>query len=247
MRILVVNPNSTASMTEKARIAAEAVAADGTTIVAVNPTTSPASIEGYADEAACVPPLLETVRAGVADGVDAVVVACFDDPGLYACREVTDRPVIGICEAAMLSASMVASSFAVVSTLGRAVPIIEDLAVRYGMERKCRRVRAAEVPVLSLEEPGSPAQERVRAEVKAAVEVDGAEAVLLGCAGMADLAAELTEEVGVPVIDGVAAAVKLAEAMVALGLRTSKRGSFAWPRNKADVQPERAVAVAETS
>jgi allantoin racemase len=234
MRILVINPNSTASMTDKAREAAEKVAAPGTDIVAVNPVDSPASIEGHADEAACVPPLLKLVREGVAEGADAVVVACFDDPGLYACREVTDRPVVGICEAAMLSASMVANGFSVVTTLGRAVPIVEELALRYGMERKCRRVRAAEVPVLALEEPGSPAQARVRAEVRAAVEQDRAEAVILGCAGMADLAETLSEEFGVPVIDGVAAGVKLAEALVGLGVRTSKRGAFAWPRDKAD-------------
>jgi allantoin racemase len=234
MRLLLVNPNSTASMTEKAAAAARGVAAPGTEIVATNPSDTPASIEGHADEAACVPSLLACVRSGVAEGADAVVLACFDDPGLYACREVTDRPVVGSCEAAMLSASMVAGRFAVVSTLPRAVPIIEDLVQRYGMDGKCRHVRAADVPVLSLEEPGSPARERVRAQVQAAVRDDGAEAVILGCAGMADLAAELTAEVGVPVIDGVAAGVKLAEALVGLGLRTSKLRTFQWPRDKAD-------------
>jgi allantoin racemase len=247
MKILLINPNSTASMTHKAAVAARAVAAPGTTIVATNPTDTPASIEGHADEAACVPGLLDCVRAGVADGADAVVVACFDDPGLYACRVVTDRPVVGICEAAMLSASMVASRFSVVSTLGRAVPIIEDLAHRYGMQAKCRGVRAAEVPVLSLEEPGSPARARVRAQVQAAIEADRAEAVLLGCAGMADLAAELTAEMGVPVIDGVAAGVKLAEALVGLGVATSKVGAFAWPRDKADTQVAAPAPVREAA
>lgn len=236
MKILLVNPNTTASMTDKAAAAARGVATSGTEIVATNPAPgqAPASIEGHADEAACVPALLDCVREGVAVGADAVVVACFDDPGLYACREVTDRPVVGICEAAMLSASLVAGRFAVVSTLPRAVPIIEELAQRYGMAGKCRSVRAADVPVLSLEEPGSPARERVRAQVQAAVAEDGAEAVILGCAGMADLAAELTAETGVPVIDGVAAGVKLAEALVGLGLKTSKLSTFAWPRDKTD-------------
>ncbi len=236
MRILLVNPNSTASMTNKAAEAARAVAAAGTEIVATNPEPgrSPASIEGHADEAACVPPLLELILQGVADGAEAVVVACFDDPGLYACRSVTDRPVVGTCEAAMLSASMVAGRFGVVSTLPRAVPIIEDLAHRYGMAAKCTHVGAADVPVLSLEEPGSPARERVRQQVKAMVEEDGAEAVILGCAGMADLAADLSAEFGVPVIDGVAAGVKMAEALVGLGLQTSKARTFAWPRDKSD-------------
>jgi allantoin racemase len=100
------------------------------------------------------------------------------------------------------------------------------------MAERCRRVRAADIPVLALEDPAGDAARRVRAEVMRAFAEDAAEAVLLGCAGMADLAAELTREAGAPVIDGVAAAVKLAEAMAGLGLFTSKRGAYAAPRAK---------------
>ncbi len=231
MRILVVNPNTTASMTTKIGEAARVVAHAQTDIVATNPADGPVSIEGHYDEAYCVPGLLQEVQRGVADGADAVVVACFDDPGVDACREVVPVPVIGICHAAMQVAVNVAHSFSVVTTLGRSVPIVEDLARRYGMADRCRRVRAAEVPVLALEEDGGAAA-TVRAEVMAALAEDRCEAVLLGCAGMADLAAELTAETGVPVIDGVAAAVKLAEALVGLGMTTSKVGAFAVPRVK---------------
>lgn len=233
MRILVINPNTTASMTDKIRATAEAVAAPGTRIVAVNPADGPVSIEGAYDEAFCLPGLLAETREGVADGADAVVVACFDDPGLDACRELVAVPVVGICEAAMMAASVVGHGFSVVTTLPRAVPIIEALAFRYGYERHCRRVRAADIPVLALEEEGGGAAALVRAEVLAAIEQDGAEAVLLGCAGMTDLADALTKETGVPVIDGVAAAVKLAEAWAGLGLATCKRGGYAYPRAKA--------------
>jgi allantoin racemase len=230
MHVFIVNPNTTASMTAKIAAAARSVAGPGTEITAVNPEVGPASIEGHHDEALCVPPMLECFRRGFAGGADAGVVACFDDPGLYAVREITAKPVVGICEAAMLAASVVASRFAVVTTLGRAIPIVEELARRYGMADKCRRVRAAEVPVLALEEAGSGARERVQDEVACAVREDGAEAVILGCAGMADLARALTAEVGVPVVDGVAAATRLAEALAGLGLETSKAGAFAWPR-----------------
>ena len=232
MRILVVNPNTTASMTAKIGEAARAVAAPGTEILAVNPDAGPVSIEGYYDGAFCVPGLLAEVRKGMAAGIDGVVVACFDDPGLGACRELVPVPVVGICEAAMHAAAMVAHGFSVVTTLGRSVPIIEDLAVRYGMERHCRRVRAAEVPVLALEEPGSEAARRVRDEVGRALREDHAEAVLLGCAGMADLARRLSDEFGAPVIDGVAAGVKMIEALAGLGLRTSKLGAYGAPRPK---------------
>lgn len=242
MKILVVNPNSTASMTEKIAVAARSVAAPGTQIIAVNPDDTPPSIEGHADEALCVAPLMREVAQGCAAGADAVVVACFDDPGLGACRSITDRPVVGICEAAMLMASTIASRFQVVTTLRRAVPHVEDLAQRYGMDKKCTRVRACEVPVLALQEPGSEAQARVREDVLLAAK-DGAEAVILGCAGMADLAAQLTRETGVPVIDGVAAGTKMAEALAGLGVLTSKVGGYAAPRDKADVSvPAREAA-----
>jgi len=143
-----------------------------------------------------------------------------------------DVPVVGICEAAMHAAAMTAGSFSVVTTLRRSIPVIEHLAHRYGMERHCRRVRAAQVPVLALEDPASDAAQRVLAEIRRALDEDGAEAVLLGCAGMADLARRYTAEVGAPVIDGVAAATKFAEALAGLGIATSKVGGYASPRPK---------------
>jgi allantoin racemase len=232
MKLLVINPNTTASMTAKIGAAARAVAAPGTEIRAVNPADGPVSIEGPYDEAYCLPGLLHEVRQGRAQNVDATIIACFDDPGLIAARTIAGGPVVGICEAAMLAASMIAHRFSVVTTLACAVPVIEHLALNYGMERRCASVRAADVPVLALEEPGGEAAHKVAQEVKRAIAEDGAEAVLLGCAGMADLTAWLTRETGVPVIDGVAAAVKLAEALVGLGLKTSQVGLYSPPQVK---------------
>ncbi len=232
MKILIVNPNTTLSMTEKIGAAGKGVAAPGTEITAISPDKGPVSIEGYYDEAYCVPGVVECVLRGAAEGYDGFVIACFDDPGLDACRTAVAAPVIGIGEAAMHAATLVAGSFAVVSTLPRSIPVIEALAQRYGMERHLRRVRAVDMPVLALEEPGSGAAEKVRAVVEQCIEEDRAEAVLLGCAGMADLTAWLSRETGVPVIDGVAAAVKLIEALVGLGVQTSKVGAYAWPRSK---------------
>ncbi len=231
MRLLIVNPNTTASMTEKIGACARAFASPGVEIIARNPPNGPASIEGHYDEAISTPGLLAEIHRGEAEGVDGTVVACFDDPAIGACRELATGPVVGICEAAMHAATMIASSFSVVTTLPRSVPIIEDLALRYGMERRCRRVRAADIPVLALEEEGD-ARQRILAEVRAAVAEDRCEAVILGCAGMADLTEWLTRETGVPVIDGVVAAVRIVEALVGAGLRTSKIGAYAVPRPK---------------
>lgn len=231
MRILVVNPNTTASMTAKIGACAQAYAGPGTEVVARNPARGPASIEGHYDEAISTPHLLEEIRRGEAEGFDGFVVACFDDPAIGACRELATGPVLGICEAAMHAAAMVATSFSVVTTLPRSVPIIEDLAHRYGMERRCRRVRAADIPVLALEEDPT-ARDRVLAEIRRAVADDHCEAVILGCAGMADLTRWLSEEAGIPVIDGVVAGLRMVEALVGAGLKTSKAGAYARPREK---------------
>lgn len=229
MKIKIVNPNSTASMTAKIRMCAERVVAPGTQLLVTNPPKTPPSIEGHYDAAVAIPALLEEIRQGDADGFDGFVIACFDDPGLDACRELARGPVLGTCEAAMRGASMVAGSFSVVTTLARSVPIIEELAHKYGAERQCRRVRAADIPVLALEEENGAARQRVLHEISRAVEEDRCEAVILGCAGMTDLTQWLSEQSGVPVIDGVVVAVKMIEALVGAGLATSKVGAYALP------------------
>lgn len=230
MRLLVVNPNTTRSMTEKIGAAARAVAGPSTEIIAVNPDSGPASIEGYFDEAFAVPGLIEEMRK--VGPVDATIIACFDDTGLDAARSFSPTPVIGIGEAAFHLASLIAGKFSVVTTLSRSIPAIEHNLVRYGLSSRCARVRASDVAVLDLEIPGSPARGRISREIDRAIHEDAAEAIVLGCAGMTDLAAALAREHGLPVVDGVAAAVKLAESLIGLGLTTSKLGGYAAPRPK---------------
>jgi allantoin racemase len=228
----IVNPNTTASMTRTIAAAARKVARADTRIRAVEPEFGPPSIEGAYDDAFAVPGLLVRIAEGEAEGADAHVIACFDDTGLDAARALATAPVVGIGEAAFHMASFVAHRFSVVTTLGCSVPVIENNLLRYGLDRRCARVRACEVPVLALEDPASDARARIGAEIADALRHDGADAIVLGCAGMADLAASLAQEFGVPVIDGVAAAVTLAEALATLGLTTSKRGGYAKPGAK---------------
>jgi allantoin racemase len=229
LRIKVINPNTTAAMTDTIAAAARAVAAPGTEIVAATSASGPESIEGHYDEAVSVIGLLEQIRAGEAEGCDAYVIACFGDPGLLAARELAAGPVIGIAEAAMRAACFLATGFSIVTTLARTRVIAEHLVVAYGVERACRRVRAIDLPVLGLDDPSSNARALLFEECRRALAEDGSGAIVLGCAGMAELAASLASEHGLPVIDGVAAAVKLAEALVGLGHATSKRGPYAKP------------------
>lgn len=232
MLIHVINPNSTASMTDQIGRAARRVASPGTRIDLVTAQATPVSIEGYADEALAVPAMLAAIRAAEARGAAAHVIACFDDPGLSAAREVAAGPVLGICQAAISVAMTLSARFSVVTTLPRSVPIIEDLADAYGAGRRCRRVRAIDLPVLALEEDPVRAEALIAAEIRAARAEEGAEAVILGCAGMAELCDKLSRDTGVLVIDGVTAAVRQAEALVGMGYRTSKLGGYAWPRVK---------------
>jgi allantoin racemase len=231
VKLLVVNPNTTASMTATIADAAQRVKGPLTDVTAVTSAMGPVSIEGYYDEAFAVPGLLIELAKGEQAGADAAIIACFDDTGLDAARALVDMPVIGICEAALAATAFIAQRFTVVTTMERSRQPLEHLVRRYGMAERCN-VRAADIPVLSLEDPHSNARPRLREEIAAALKADRAEAIVLGCAGMADLVDALRVEFGVPVIDGVAAAVKQAEALVALGLRTSKRGAYARPIEK---------------
>ncbi|MBR0826934.1 aspartate/glutamate racemase family protein [Bradyrhizobium manausense] len=233
MRLHIVNPNTTASMTAKIAAAARAVALPDTVVDARQPEMGPVSIEGFYDEAFAVPGMLGCIRDADRDGADAHIIACFDDTGLDAARAVARAPVIGIGEAAFHMASLIAARFAVVTTLGVSIVPIEHNLQKYGLLARCARVRAAEVPVLALEERNADALAKISGEIAAAISDDRAEAIVLGCAGMADLAGELAARHGLPVVDGVAAAVTLAEGLVRLGLKTSRLGPYATPGAKA--------------
>ena len=232
MKIKIINPNTSQSMTEKIGQCARQVAAPGTEIFAVSPAMGPVSIESYYDEALSVPGLLDEIRRGEAAGMDGYVIACFGDPGLHAAREIARGPVLGIAEAAMHAASFIGSSFSVVTTLARTRGMAWHLAEMYGMARFCRKVRACDLCVLDLEKPGSDALRIITDECRRALEEDEVDSIVLGCAGMADLCRIISDEIKAPVIDGVSAAVKMVEALVQLGLATSKRGESAYPLPK---------------
>ena len=231
MKIWVINPNTTRAMTSTIETCARAVAGPGTEITGVTSEFGPPSIESHYDEAMSVPGLLDAVRRGEAQGVDGYVVACFGDPGLDAAREVARGPVVGIAEAAMHTASHLGRGFSVVTTLGRTMGRAADLAEHYGMHRFCRGIHACEIAVLDLETDPD-ARKIITEACRDAVEADDSDAIVLGCAGMADMCAAISAELGVPVIDGVTAATLTVQSLITLGLRTSKRGEFAAPPEK---------------
>lgn len=232
MRLLVINPNTSNTMTQAIAQTAQTAASEGTRIVAVQPSFGPRSIEGHYDEVFAAAGVAEQVRLARSGAVDGVIVACFGDPGVDAAREACGVPVLGTAEAAFHAASFVATGFSVVTTLTRTCVIAERLLQRYGFERRCRGVHGTDIPVLALEAGGEDTVSQIEACARDALARDRSGAIVLGCAGMASLARTLQQRLGVPVIDGVAAAVRIAEALAGLGLMTSKRGDYATPLDK---------------
>ena len=224
MELLVVNPNSTASMTGRIDRAAKRVARPGTRIVSVGSSSGPPSIQGFYDGAICLSGLLQQIE--LQRHVDGIVIACFDDTGLDAARCMVDAPVLGIGQSACSVASMLSNKFTVITTLSRSVPVLEANLQRYGLASRCAKVRATDIPVLELEDMTPETMHAIRRVVEVAICEDKSDAIVLGCAGMTDLVEQLSSEFGLPIIDGLSCAVALAEALVAVGLRTSKSGAY---------------------
>ncbi|WP_044871240.1 aspartate/glutamate racemase family protein [Pseudomonas sp. LFM046] len=232
MKIQLINPNTSIAMTAGIAEAARPLLRPGNQLLAVTNSAGPASIEGHYDEALSVPGLLQAIRDGEQDGAEGHVIACFGDPGLLAAREIARHPVIGIAEAAMHLATWVATGFSIVTTLGRTKVIARHLVERYGFHQHCRGIHAVEIPVLALDEDPQGLFRIMRDACRDALERDESGAIVLGCAGMSHLAQGLQEELGVPVIDGVSAALKMVEMLGELRLSTSKRGDLDFPLPK---------------
>ncbi|MGX9789921.1 aspartate/glutamate racemase family protein [Mycobacterium sp. MMS18-G62] len=218
MRLLLVNPNTTASMTEAIAASAAAVAHPGTIVEAVNPKHGPPSIENDDDERRCLPGLLTELETAAgrpsAARPDAYVIACFGDPGLEQARDSLNAPVVGIAQAAMHAAALAAGSFSIVTSMSTTVPRAWQLAKAY-TPAQCLGVYACDIPVLRIAaDPNT--VDPIRELCEHALEVDGSRSIVLGCAAMARFAAPLRRQLGVPVIDGVVAATVLAQALVAL-------------------------------
>ncbi|MEM1399065.1 MAG: aspartate/glutamate racemase family protein [Pseudomonadota bacterium] len=214
MRLLIVNPNTTASMTASIGEAARLAASPGTEVTALNPTSGPPAIQGPEDGEAALPGLFDLIDSEFAkpDAYHAVIIACFDDTGLAELKTRSPVPVIGIGEAGFHMAMLVGHRFSVVTTLSVSVPVIEENIRAYGFGARCASVRASEIPVLDLEKDPEAAMAKIGLEIDQAIGTDGCDAIVLGCAGMADMAKTLGRRHGKPVIDGVASATVLAEA-----------------------------------
>ncbi len=229
-KICIINPNTTKAMTHKIDLTAKNFANVDTEIISVEPNIGPESIEGYYDEAFCIPGLIEEINSNI--NADGYIIACFDDTGLDAVRSITDKPVIGIGEAAYHVASIVSGNFSVITTLSRSINPLKHNLKKYGLFEKCVSISAIEVPVLDLEEISNDNLDKLNKCIEKTILENNSEAIILGCAGMSNLAKDLELNHGLPVIEGVSSAVVLIEGLINLQIKTSKIGSYALPREK---------------
>ncbi|MFU0507416.1 aspartate/glutamate racemase family protein [Pseudaminobacter sp. NGMCC 1.201702] len=231
MKILVVNVNTTQSMTELIGNAARKVANRDTEIVALTPRFGAESIEGNYESYIAAVAVMDCVRH-YPGSFDAIIQAGYGEHGREGLQELFDVPVVDITEAAAATALFLGHQYSVVTTLDRAVPLIENRLLLSGLDRKCASVRSTGLAVLELESDPEGAMTSIVREAQRAVADDHAEVICLGCGGMAELDRRVQEATGVPVVDGVTAAVKIAESLVHLGLKTSKIRTYAPPRKK---------------
>ncbi|MDN5482402.1 MULTISPECIES: aspartate/glutamate racemase family protein [Pseudomonas] len=231
MRILVVNVNTTESITDTIAQQARAVASPGTEIVGLTPYFGAESVEGNFESYLAAIAVMDRVMA-YDQPFDAVIQAGYGEHGREGLQELLNVPVVDITEAAASTAMFLGHAYSVVTTLDRTVPLIEDRLKLAGLYQRCASVRASGMAVLELEEDPLGAMEAIVRQAELAIRDDKAEVICLGCGGMAGLDEQIRQRTGVPVVDGVAAAVMVAESLVRLGLSTSKVRTYATPRPK---------------
>ncbi len=231
MRILLANPNTSQSITDRLAQAARTAAAPGTVIDAVTATIGPAYIATRAEAVLGAMATLELMAAHAASA-DAAIVAAFSDPGLGAARELLSIPVVGMAEAAMLTACMLGRRFAVVTFAQALEPWYQECIDYNGLSGRSAGVFCLDEPFADIASVAEDKADRLAALCSRAVAA-GAECCILGGAPLAGLARVLAPRVPVPLVDAIVAAVKQAETLVAVGPAKPSAGSFRRPGPKA--------------
>ncbi|MFC1477355.1 aspartate/glutamate racemase family protein [candidate division KSB1 bacterium] len=220
MKILIINPNSDPDMTAVIRKSAVEYIRGRYEVDCVLTPGAPKFIDTFEDKIKNGPGMAEVLKENEGE-FDAFIVACHDDPNLDAMKEITDKPVVGIGEASMKLATMLGHRFSIVITSRHSIPYHETLVRKYHLEDSLASIRA---PRPELKDAVD--EERYLDAARTAIEEDMAEVIVLGCAGLGDMDKRLQKQLGVPVLDGVACALMIAEGLVKYGAATSKIGMY---------------------
>lgn len=237
MKILLLNPNTTADVTDLLHAAGSKAASAGTELVPVTAARGVPYIATRA-EAQIGGAIALEMLAEAGPGVDAAVIAAFGDPGLFGARELFAFPVVGLAEAAMLTACMLGRRFAIVTFAGALAPWYEECVAMHGLSARCAGIRTLDGSFQSISEVQAEKEELLVALANRAVEQDNADVVILSGAPLAGLGAKVRDRIPVPVVDPVAAAVRQAETLAVLKPRKAVAGTFRRP----DPKPTRGLA-----
>jgi len=222
LKILCINPNSSSEITKGIEKICRKYALPNTEIEVESIKKAPSGIESYHDAAISGKYLLDKFEEWK-EQYDGFIVACHSDGGVDLLREMTSKPVIGIGEASLLFASVLGHKFSILSLKKKILPKKEDLVRKYGFEKRCASIRATGLRVVAT---AKEKREKLVQEGIKAVKEDGAEVLILGCAGMASFDKKIEKIVGVPVIDGVVSALMMMESLIRYGVSTSKVGKY---------------------
>jgi allantoin racemase len=235
MKILVINPNSSETVTGAIMESARRGAAAGTELVGVTTKGGTRNIDSafadYLSGSYMIRTCLDSVEV---HRPDAVVLAGFGRVGIDALKEALAIPVVSISESSMALACLLGHRFTTLTMLQQFIPYQQDLVRYYGFEAKCASVRAINVNVEECVTNRAKTMRELTEQIQRVVAEDRAEVVILACAGLCGYDAELSSLAGVPVLDPVAVGVKTAEGLVGLGLRHSKIRKFAPPPQSLD-------------
>ena len=232
MKLLLLNPNTTEDVTELLLVAGREAASPGTELV---PMTAPRGVPYIATraEAQIGGAVALEMLAETHNEVDAAIIAAFGDPGLFGARELFDIPVVGMAEAAMLTACMLGRRFAIV-TFARALgPWYRECIEMHGLVQRCAGVRMLSEAFGEIAHVQEEKEELLVELAKRAIREDEADVVILAGAPLAGLARKVEDRIPVPVVDQVTASVRQAETLVALKLRKAVAGTFRRPNAKA--------------
>jgi Asp/Glu/hydantoin racemase len=231
MKLLLINPNITAAMTDSMAAEARRFASSSTEIVAVTAAFGTQYVENRVEAAIAAHAVLDVLAKHAAD-CDAAIISAFGDPGLAAAREFADIPIVGIEEAAILTAWTLGRRYSIICLTPRLRTWYIECAQEHGLAGRLASVRALDQPIADITHAKEQLRDRLLEECMLAIEQDEAEVIIFGGGPIAGLARELADLIPVPALDGVPCAVRFAEALVGLRPRPAQRGSFARPRVK---------------
>jgi allantoin racemase len=231
MKLLVVNPNISESVSQLIGDEARRAASPGTAITMLTAPFGVAYIETRF-EALIGAYATANVIAEHWRGHDATIVAAFGDPGIAGIREALDIPVVGLTEAALASACLLGHRFSIVAISRRITAWYRESVEHNGLAGRLASIRSLDQPLRDIGSVQSDHAARLRELCTAMVDEDGADVIILGGAPLAGLARTIAGDIPVPVVDGVSSAVRHAETLVALSPGTARAGSFAPPPEK---------------